>query len=104
MKIAFVIADRKRMTLGACLSSALFFYIYDSESKTTFNLELPDRNSQEQVSTQLTNLLSKEKIERVIGKDFGPKAKAMLEERGIEWQNIETEMQIHDLIKVYKHK
>jgi len=104
MKIALIIDDEQKRSLGDCLSSAVVFSVYDSAIKSFYDVEPPDLLDDGKKAYELSLFFKDRKIDVVVGKDFGPKAKAALEENNIQWFTAEDEMNNDKLVNIILKK
>jgi len=104
MKVAFIITDKESMTVGECLSSAKYFYIYDSLVDSYFDLEHSFVKENHHLAKSLSQYLSDNGVDIVVGKDLGPKAKASLEESGVQWYLQEGNESIEQTIRTLRNK
>lgn len=87
MIVAIIIEDEYKMSIGACLSNASVFVIYDTEKQIKKLLPLPNCNQKEMRSKCFSNYLKDHLVEMVLAKDLGPKAKSNLDDLHIEYSS-----------------
>ena len=87
MIIAIVVEDQLKMSIGACLSNASVFLIYDSVKKTKQMIGLPDCEQQEMKSKCYSKYLKEHFVEMVFAEDLGPKAKSYLDDLQIKYSS-----------------
>lgn len=87
MIIAIVIEDQKKMSVGACLSNASLFLIYDTDREIEQILPLPDCEQKEMKAKCFSNYLKQHFVEMVFAKDLGPKAKSSLNDLFIKYSS-----------------
>lgn len=102
MKIAFVISDMNKLELGDCLSHANAFYVYQADKELFYSLKLQSTMSKHNKSKQLSTYLRENGVSIVVALDFGPKAKAFLDEQGIQWHNADKNTSFEDIISIIK--
>lgn len=87
MIIAILVEDELKMSIGACLSNASVFLIYDSVKKLKQIIGLPDCEQKEMKSKCYSEYLKEHFVEMVFAKDLGPKAKSYLDDLLIKYSS-----------------
>lgn len=99
MKVAIVIKDKERMLIGDCLSDAHVFYIYNAKGRL-LDLVPPPQCLRHLRAETYAAFLGDHLVKKVAAKDFGPKAKASLVSKSIEWFQIGEAKSITDMIEI----
>lgn len=87
MIIAIVVEDQLKMSIGACLSNASVFLVYDSVKKIKQIIGLPDCEQKEMKSKCYSKYLKDHFVEMLYAKDLGPKAKSYLDDLLIKYSS-----------------
>lgn len=103
MKVAVVIKSEERSEIGDCLSDANVFFIYNENGKILNLLPPPECIKHLKAETYAT-FLGDHKIEKIAAKDFGPKAKASLEKKSIEWYQMGEFQSIKEIVEIMLNK
>lgn len=101
MIIAIVIEDQLKMSVGACLSNASVFLIYDSNKKTKKLIDFSDCKHKEMKAKCFSEHLKEHFVEMVIAKDLGPKAKSNLDDMQIEYSSSIKNDSVENIISKY---
>ena len=104
MKIAFVFIENEKREIGDCLSSAQVFGIYDDTAQLIKDLDVSSLSKQERFATKAAQLLAKNGVDYVVGRDFGPKAKAAIEEFGMHWYLASNNQYVDEIITIINKK
>jgi len=101
MIIAIVIENKIKMSIGACLSDASVFFIYDSDKKLEQMIPLPNCEEKEMKGKCFSKYLKKHLVEMVFARDLGPKAKSHLDDLQMKYSSRLENNSIENIISFF---